>query len=219
MIPAEGIQKLEAKLRAYNDTTSTQIAIVTVSTLGPYPVEEYGIRLARKWQIGQKDKDNGILILLAKEERKVDIQTGYGVGQFVSDIDANRIIRELMVPNFKAGDYYTGLDLATDRMILLLSGGFVAEESSGLEAIPLAVLIVVLLGFGVFLIIIGIGASKSGQHTYSGRGHHVPPTIWGGGFGGGGFSRGGGFGGGSSGGSFGGFGGGGFGGGGASGGW
>jgi uncharacterized protein len=219
MIPAEGIQKLEAKLRAYNDTTSTQIAIVTVPTLGAYPVEEYGIRLARKWQIGQKDKDNGILILLAKEERKVDIQTGYGVGQFVSDIDANRIIRELMVPNFKSGDYYTGLDLATDRMILLLSGGFVAEESSGLEDIPLAVLIVVLLGFGVFLIIIGIGASKSGQHTYSGRGHHVPPTIWGGGFGGGGFSRGGGFGGGSSGGSFGGFGGGGFGGGGASGGW
>lgn len=221
MLPEDGVQRLEAKLRAYNDTTSTQIAIVTVPSIGAYPVEEYGIRLARKWQIGQKDKDNGILILLAKEERKVDIQTGYGVGQFVSDIDANRIIRDLMIPNFKAGDYYTGLDLATDRMILLLSGGFVAEKSSGLEAIPLAVLIAVLFGVGVFLIIIGIGASKSGQHTYSGRGHHIPPTIWGGGLGAGGFGRGSGFGGGgfSGGGGFGGFGGGGFGGGGASGGW
>jgi uncharacterized protein len=219
MLTEESIQRLEAKLRVYNDTTSTQIAIVTVPTLGAYPVEEYGIRLARKWQIGQKGKDNGILILLAKEERKVDIQTGYGVGQYISDIDANRIIRDLMIPNFKAGDYYTGLDLATDRMILLLSGGFVAEKSSGLDEIPIAILIIVILGVGVFLIAIGTAASKSGQHTYSGRGHHMPPTIWGGGFGSGGFGSGGSFGGGSGGGGFGGFGGGGFGGGGASGGW
>lgn len=215
MIDANGVQELEAKLLAFNDSTSTQIAIVTVPSLGDYPVEEYGIRLARKWKIGQKDKDNGILILLAKQERKIDIQTGYGVGQYISDIDANRIIRELMVPNFKNGDYFTGLDLATDRMILLLGGGFVADSKNTDDQFPIWVFFLIL----IILIIFIRFASKnnggnSGPQTYSGRGYRrsSPPPFFGGGFGGGGF-------GGSSGGGFGGFGGGGFGGGGASGDW
>lgn len=220
MLSPEEAARLESKLVAYDDSTSTQIAIVTVPTIGDYPVEEYGIRLARKWGIGEKDKNNGILILIARDERKFDIQTGYNIGQYISDIDANRILREIMTPNFKQGQYYKGLDESTDRMILLLSGGFVADaKGSGGSAMGTMLLILILV---VIIILISMRSEK--HHTYTGSGHrgYIPPFIGGGlgGFGrssGGGF--GGGFGGGGSSGGFGGFGGGGFGGGGASGGW
>jgi len=217
MLSPEEVARLESKLVAYDDSTSTQIAIVTVPTIGEYPVEEYGIRLARKWGIGEKDKNNGILILIARDERKFDIQTGYNIGQYISDIDANRILREIMTPNFKQGQYYKGLNESTDRMILLLSGGFAADAKGGGgggSAMGTIILILILI---VIIILISMRAEK--HHTYTGSGHrgYIPPFI-GGGFGGFGGSSGGGFGGGSGGG-FGGFGGGGFGGGGASGGW
>lgn len=211
MLSEQEANLLENKLKTYSDTTSTQIAIVTVPTIGDYPVEEYGIRLARKWGIGNKEKDNGILILIAQKERKFDIETGYKVGQFVSDIDANRILREIVTPNFKEGKYYEGLDEATDKMIVLLSGGFMPNQKP--EGLPWqAIFIIVLI---IFFIIIRFSSKKGDFHTYSGTGHRgsIPPFWGGGGFGGG---SSGGFGGG---GGFGGFGGGGFGGGGASGGW
>jgi uncharacterized protein len=211
MLSEQEVSLLENKLKTYSDTTSTQIAIVIVPTLGDYPVEEYGIRLARKWGIGNKEKDNGILILIAQKERKFDIETGYKVGQFISDIDANRILREIVTPNFKANQYYEGLNKATDQMIALLSGGFMPNQKS--ENLPLGAIFIII--FIILLIIIRF-SKKENYHTYSGTGHrgNIPPFWGGGGFGGG---SSGGFGGG--GGGFGGFGGGGFGGGGASGGW
>lgn len=212
MLHPQEIAALESKLVNYNDTTSTQIAIVTVPTIGEYPVEEYGIRLARKWGIGEKDKNNGILILIAQNERKFDIQTGYNIGQYISDIDANRILREILTPAFKEEQYYQGLDLATDRMILLLSGGFVADE----EAQPMGLMGIFLIIFILIIVFVIIASKAEKYHTYTGNGHKgynsPPPFIGGGGFGGFG-------GGGGSSGGFGGFGGGGFGGGGASGGW
>ena len=220
MLSPQEVESLENKLVQYDDTTSTQIAIVTVPTIGNYPVEEYGIRLSRKWGIGDKEKDNGILILIAQQERKVDIETGYKVGQYISDIDANRIIRNIITPNFKNGQYYQGLNQATDRMIQLLSGGFKADSSTpSTHNWGLVIIILIII---ILIIIFSNRNNNNGQHTYTGSGYkdYFPP-IWGGGFGGGSF--GGGFGGGSSsggfGGGFGGFGGGGFGGGGASGGW
>ncbi|HUH73883.1 MAG TPA: TPM domain-containing protein [Chitinophagales bacterium] len=216
MLSEQEVSLLETKLNNYNDTTSTQIAIVTVTTIGNYPVEEYGIRLARKWGIGNKEKDNGILILIAKDERKFDIETGYRVGQYVSDIDANRILREIVTPNFKDGNYYAGLDEATDKMILLLNGGFLPDAES--DSLPLGAIVIIIVMIIFFILM--FSNKNDGNSTYTSTGHqrNIPP-IWGGGFGGG-LGGGGGFGGGSSGGGgFGGFGGGGFGGGGASGGW
>lgn len=216
MLNAQETAALESKLVGYSDTTSTQIAVVTVPTIGEYPVEEYGIRLARKWGIGEKGKDNGILILIAQKERKFDIQTGYRIGQYVSDIDANRILRESLRPAFLQGQYYQGLDEATTKMMQLLSGGFSADakksDSMGMGKIFLLI-------FVLLILFIYISSKAEKHHTYTGKGHkgYSPPPFIGGGFGGFG---GGGFGGGSSGGGgFGGFGGGGFGGGGASGDW
>ena len=205
---------LENKLVNYYDTTSTQIAVVIIETLGNYPVEEYGIRLARKWGIGNKEKDNGILILIAKQERKFDIETGYRIGQYISDIDANRILRNTLTPNFKAGNYYQGLDEATDQMITLLSGGFINDDSD--DEMPVWVIVFIIFVVILLMIIISKG-SQSQTYTGSGYDNDGFPPFFGGGLGGSGF--GGGFGGGRSSGGFGGFGGGGFGGGGASGGW
>lgn len=122
-------QQLEEKLEAYNDSTSTQIAVVTVNTVGDYAIDDYGIRLARKWAIGQKDKDNGILILVAKDDRKMDIEVGSHIEGLVSNYDCIRIINDLMVPAFKQSNYYKGIDDATDRIIGLMNGTFKSSST------------------------------------------------------------------------------------------
>jgi uncharacterized protein len=210
MLTADEESMLEEKLVGYNDTTSTQIAVVTVPNLGVYPVEEYSLRLGRKWGIGEKDKNNGILILISKEDRKIDIGTGYGVGQYVSDIDAQRMINELIKPAFKQGNYFEGINATVDRMILLLSGGFVADFKASDGKIPIGSIIFIVI---ILVIFVYTTSRRSSQYTYKKGGYSGGP-FWGGGFGGGGFG-----GGSSDGGGFGGFGGGSFGGGGASGDW
>lgn len=220
-------QQLESKLVAFADTSSTQIAVVIMRSVGDYDIADYGVRLAQQWGIGTKGKDNGILLLVAKEDRKVTIQTGYGVEGAVPDAIAFQIIRNIITPAFRQGDYFTGINRATDALISYTKGEFKAEPrknrggggSGGLilTVIIIAVIISLLAGRG--------GGKGGGGQVIGGRG--ASDLFWltmlsgmgrggnrGGGFGGG---DGGGFGGG--GGGFGGFGGGSFGGGGSSGSW
>ncbi|MCR5887848.1 TPM domain-containing protein [Hymenobacter sp. J193] len=216
--------RLEQKLVAYNDSTSSQIAIVTVQTLDGYEVADYAQRLGESWGVGRKGKNNGLLILVSNVEHKVTIQTGYGLEGAIPDALAKRVISNVIVPNFRAGQYYTGLDEATTRLIALASGEYKAEpratgdyeDSSGsgwMFWVILGILIIILIsrmrGGG------GGGGGFGGRRNRGFGGGFIPPIILGGGgFGGGGFGGGGGGGGG-----FGGFGGGSFGGGGASGDW
>src|SRR5690606_21131919 len=104
------IQQLESKLVAFSDTTTTQIAVVLIQSLDGYEVADYGVRLAQKWGIGGKENDNGILLLASLEDRKVTIQTGYGVEGAVPDAIAYRIINNEIKPSFSRQDYFTGLD-------------------------------------------------------------------------------------------------------------
>lgn len=212
---------LENKLVRYSDSTSTQIVVVTIETIEGEDIAMLATEWAHQWGIGQKDKDNGILILLAKEERKVQIATGYGVEHLLTDALSSRIVRNVLIPNFKKGDYYGGLDQATDVIFQILNGEYQNDAPrqsttgrKGFKFLPILIFIVIL-----FLISRGRkgGGRNGGRRSASstlldvlilsslGRG--------GGGFGGGGS---GGFG---SGGFGGGFGGGGFGGGGAGGSW
>jgi uncharacterized protein len=205
---------LEIKLVAYNDSTSTQVAIVTMQNLGGYDAASFSFELAEKWGIGRKSKNNGILILMSVEERDVFIATGYGVEEFVTDALAKRIVNNYLIPNFKQGNFYKGFDEATDVIIGLLTGQFKAEDLKVRRDLPpIEVIIFFII---IFIIIIFIGnRGDNGGGTYTGRGyrpHRSCPIIWGG-------SRGGSSWGGSSGGGFGGFGGGSFGGGGAGGKW
>ena len=209
------ISTLEHKLVAYNDSTSTQILVLLVDDLQGYSVEQYATEIGHSWGVGQKDKGNGVVILVkpkkGSERGQVNISPGYGMEQYVTDATAKRISDREMIPAFKEGDYYTGIDNAVNTIMDLCSGKFTQDEYAGDEGFPLWLVIL----FIIAIVIIFSKFSDNNGQSYTGGGTR---TIWipmGGGFGGGSFGGGGGF----SGGGFGGFGGGGFGGGGASGSW
>jgi uncharacterized protein len=217
---------LEQKLVAYNDSTSSQIAVVTVPTLGGNDIADYSQKLYESWGIGRKGQNNGILILVAIQEHTARIQTGYGLEGAVPDALAKRIISNTLVPAFRQNQYYAGLDRGTDQLIALAKGEYKADpadarprgrrDNSG-SGFGFWIIIAVLVLF--FLLRSRGGGGRGGRGGIGGG--FVPPIIFGdfsggrGVFGGGG----GGFGGGGGGGGFGGFGGGSSGGGGASGSW
>lgn len=236
----EQIAALEHKLVAYDDSTSNQIAIVTVPDIGDNAIEDYALQIFRTWGIGNKKSNNGVLVLAAIKDRKVYIQTGLGLEGVIPDITAKSIIDNEIVPNFRGSDrdnYYRGFDHAADALMKAAAGEYKAPEGyakrgrrhgrgSGTGNI-------IGLAFFVFIILIVIiarnrgGGGGGGGGLFGGSGI-LPFMIgtmvgrgfrdndgWGGG-GGGGWSGGGGD---SGGGGFGGFGGGDSGGGGASGSW
>lgn len=213
-------EALEKKVRDYNDSTSSAIVIVTVPDLQGYDISELALKYLRGWGIGTKEKNNGVLILVSKAERKANIQTGYGMEGVLPDITAKHIIDEVMVPNFKANDYYRGFDQTIDAIILAASGEYKADpkpmQGGGISFKTILIIIIII----IFLLsrLGGGGGNYMSRGGSSGLGWFVLGNLLGGGSRGGFGGGGGGFGGGGGGG-FGGFGGGGGGGGGASGGW
>lgn len=203
---------LEQMLRNYNDTTSTQIYVVTIKDLGGYDISDYASRLGEKWKVGKKGKDNGAVILIkpriGNERGKVFIATGYGLEPVLTDARVGRIIDKYMIPYFMEGEYYAGTKTAVEAIIGYLSGQFQADEAEddGRSSSTIMWVIAII----VFIAVI-VYANRKGNNdqdddsSNTGGGGFFPPI----------FPRGrGGFGGGSSGG-FGGGGGGRFGGGGA----
>ncbi len=220
---------LEQKLDAYNDSTSSAIVIITVPNLDGYDIAEVSLKYLRDWGIGTKDKNNGVVILVSKNDHKARIETGYGMEGVLPDITAKEIIDDRMIPAFKQDDYYRGFDNAVDAIIQAAAGEYKAEPKSSNKGgkFPAFVILVVL-----FIIIIAFikGGGGGGGSYMSRRGStglgalpwFILGNMLGGGGRGGGNWGGGGFGGGGfggGGGGFGGFGGGSGGGGGASGGW
>lgn len=227
LLTPDQIASLEAKLVAYDDTTSNQIAVVLVKTLNGLEPNDYATQLGREWGVGGKEFNNGLVILIStgndgQEKRKVYIATGYGLEGAIPDIIAKRIVDREMVPNLQAGNYYRALDEATDALIKAAAGEYKAPEGyrnrgEGEGGIPVGLIIFIIIMVIIFASRGGGGRGGGGMLSRRGyRGWNSgPPIFFPGGFGGGG---GGGFGGGGGGG-FGGFGGGGFGGGGAGGDW
>ncbi|SHE64852.1 uncharacterized protein SAMN05443144_102218 [Fodinibius roseus] len=215
MLGSSERQQLETKLRNYRDTTTTVIAIATLESLNGISIEETATTLFNEWKMWEDDRDNGVLILIAPNDRKIRIEVGYGLEGAIPDVMANRIIRDILSPSFRKGDYYAGLDRATSAMIQLASGEYTGqltgERSSRQEDDTISFIIFVL-----FLVFVIYSSRRGGGGKGKGRRRTLGPGgfIWlgGGGFGGG-SGGGGGFGGFSGGGGFG------SGGGGASGGW
>ena len=210
-------EMLENKLRNYRDTTTNVIAIATLPDLNDFPIEEVATKLFNDWKMWHEDRYNGILIVIAPNEREMRIEVGYGLEGAVPDVVAGRIIREVLAPSFKQGDFYEGLDRATTIMIDLAEGeyeGNLTRERSSRSEDDIASLIVFFL-FIAFVIYVSSrrGGGKNGRRRRTlGSGGFI--WLGGGSGSSGGFSSGGGsFGGFSGGGSFG------SGGGGASGGW
>lgn len=213
------IETLEQKLTNYNDTTSTQIAIVTIKSIGDYDANQYASELGERWGVGGSKNDNGLVILVALNERKVAIQTGYGMEHIVPDAIAKRITERTLKPNFQQGEFYKGLNEATNLIISLASGEYQADpqataDGEGGPSLLTIVIIVLVLVFVMSRFKSGGGRGGRGVRSLGG------PILGPGAFGtfrtGGGMFGGGGGGFGGGGGGFGGFGGGSFGGGGAS---
>ena len=210
-------QALENKLVAFDDSTSTQIAVVIIPSLNGNDVADYNVKLGRAWGVGGKEFSNGVILLIVKADRKLNIATGYGVEGALPDITSKHIIDEVIVPNFKGNDYYRGIEEGTDAIMQAVKGEYKAPENYGRKKLPGSRIIFIIIMIIVFLII-SSGGGRGGGSFMSRRGF----AAWtlanmignSGGRGGGGWS-----GGGGSSGGFGGFGGGSFGGGGASGSW
>lgn len=230
MLSKQEADALEQKLVAYNDSSSTQIAIVTVNDLHGYDRADYSQRLAEKWGIGQKGLNNGILILVKPKTSEtsrgeVFIAPGYGLEGVIPDIVCAQIIDNEILPAFRAGAYYQGLDRATSTLMSLASGEFPPDQygkRNGDKLGNLSPLIFIIVLIIMIMFIRSNGGSNQRHISKKGlplwllltmmnSGSNSHRGSWGGFSGGGGFSRGGG--------GFGGFGGGSFGGGGAGGSW
>jgi uncharacterized protein len=223
-LSAEELGKLEQKLLAYSDSTSTQVSIVLLGSVGVYDISDYAFQLGEKWGIGGKGKDNGILILAAMNDRKVFIATGRGMEGVVPDALAKRIVNNLILPNFKTEAYYLGLDEATTMIFKLASGEYKADEVMADEDNPIFGILFLLFFIFIFVVLPIIKNRKDNNNHMGGKGGGIDfwtTLLLANALGGGGRGRSGGsFGDFSSGGgSFGGFGGGSFGGGGAGGSW
>ncbi|QGY39587.1 hypothetical protein GM415_05465 [Pseudodesulfovibrio cashew] len=234
MISPKVRQTLEARLADLDRTDSTQIAVLTVPSLEGEDINDFSIRVTDAWKIGQKNEDNGVLLLVSKADRKLRIEVGYGLEGVLTDVLSGQIITNVIAPRFKAGDYDSGFLDGVGAISGAVRGEFKAapvktSRRSGRGALPLIIIPMIL--FVALTEIFGRRRRAArmsgwdgldGQHgRSSAMGSAASTLFWlsllggghrggGGGFGGGGFGDGGGFGG---------FGGGGFGGGGASGDW
>lgn len=218
-LTAAQVQALENKLVAYDDSTSSQIAIVIVDELGGYDISEYGLALGRTWGVGGKEFSNGVILLVAMGERKSRIEVGYGLEGAIPDITAKSILDNSLTPFFKEENYYRGLDRATDDIIKAAAGEYKApanyanrkKKGTGYGSIIGLIIL--------FIILSAIGGGRGSGGAMSGAGWIIGSMLGSSGRRGGWSGGGGGWSGGGGGGGFGGFGGGGFGGGGASGSW
>ena len=219
---------LTAKLADLETRTKRQLVVATLNSLEGYEISDYGYRLGRQWAIGQDgkgetEKDNGVILIIAPNERKMRIEVGYGLEPILTDGLSSTIIRNDITPPFKEGDFPGGINAGVDRIVTQLElpadeaakiASAAQERSQRSEGVPFGAIIFVL--FLIFFVLIPMIRSMNGGGRRHRRGGMGPVIIWGGG--GSSWGGGSGFGGGGGGGGFGG-GGGSFGGGGASGGW
>lgn len=221
--------QLETSLDSFNRVTSIEITIVTVKSLGPYDASSYSFELGNRWGVGKRGKDNGVVILASRDDRKIFIATGYGMEGVLPDGLVGRIYREEMTPAFREGKFYEGFQNAITAIYLASKGEYKADPPAaqdnepGLGARIIGLIIIFII---ILILLFGRKGGGGGGGNYMSRrgtdfltGAILGSLLGGGGHRGGGGGFGGGFGGGSGGGGFGGFGGGSFGGGGAGGSW
>jgi uncharacterized protein len=218
VLSADEAALLEQKAEEFEASSSNQVAIVTIKSIGSYDVEDYAVQVFNRWGIGTQKHENGVLILAAINEHRMNITTGKGLEGALTDLVCGRIIRNEMAPAFREGNYYLGFDRALTSVIAATKGEYKGEEKRGRNVGSKGIATAIV----IFLIILWIiRRSGGGGGSYMSRrgfggfgGGFLTGSLLSGGWG----SSGGGWGGGGGGG-FGGFGGGSTGGGGASGSW
>lgn len=124
------VSSLEQKLAAYEDSTSNQIAVLTIPTLDGTPIEQFSLNVSEQWKLGQKGKDNGALLLIAVQDHQMRIETGYGLEGVLPDATCNEIIRNEIAPDFKRNDFDAGVDAGITAMIQAIGGEYVSSTDS-----------------------------------------------------------------------------------------
>ena len=209
--PTEKAQ-LEEKLIRYSDSTTTQIVVVTIESLKGEDVSQLATKWAHTWGLGQAKEDNGVIILVAKSERKIAINPGYGLEDRLTAGIGGEIIRNIIIPEFKAGSYYKGLDKGADALFDVFKGKYKGTRKQAAEGQDFPFFIFIII---IAIVIFLMSRNKGGGANAGNNGGGGPSLLdviilsnlgrsGGGGFGGfgGGSSGGGGFGGGFGGGGF-----------------
>jgi uncharacterized protein len=151
----EQVAALDSKLRSFEQAKGSQVAVLVVPTTRPEEIEQYAIRVAEAWKLGRKGVDDGALLLVARDDRRVRIEVGYGLEGVLPDATANRIIDEVIVPRFRGGDYYGGIDAGVDRIMRVIEGeplppperrGTASDGVSGLGNLLPVLLVFALVG-------------------------------------------------------------------------
>lgn len=158
MLSSDAASRLEQKLAAFEQGQTTQIVVLTIPSLQGDDIDQFTIRVAEQWKIGQKDKDNGVLLVLAQAERRVRIEVGMGLQGVLPDITAGRIIRDVMRPYLKAGNFEQGIDAGVDGIIAATKGEFKvtpADRKSRLGKSGASTMLTFLLFTGVAAVVLG----------------------------------------------------------------
>ncbi len=153
ILTAATIDKLERELTAYEDSTSNQIAILTISSLDGEPLETYSMRVVEEWKLGTEEKDNGVLLLIAVDDHKIRIEVGYGLEGVLTDAICSRIIRNEIAPAFRQNQYDEGVTNAIHAMIAAIGGEYVSEDSADSDQLELGLVPRILIGLFIFSIL------------------------------------------------------------------
>jgi uncharacterized protein len=162
LTPAQA-QALDQKLRAFEQRKGSQLAVLLVPTTQPESIEQFSIRVVEAWKLGRRGVDDGVLLLVAKDDRAVRIEVAYGLEGALPDVIADRIIEQVVVPRFRNGQYYEGINEAVDRIIGVLDGEALPEptqrtrsrSSEGIGNVLPLLLMVVFVGSGILRRMLG----------------------------------------------------------------
>lgn len=155
-LTAEQQSTLETKLAAFEREKGSQIAVLIVPTTKPEAIEQYSIRAAEQWKLGRKGVDDGVLLLIAKQDRKLRMEVGYGLEGALNDATAKRIIAEMITPRFKEGHFYEGIEAGLERVIAVVGGEALpapADSSKNETSFASDFDIQDVLIFGIFIVV------------------------------------------------------------------
>lgn len=131
VIPADARQRIEQKLAGFEQKTGAQVAVLTVPSLEGEAIEDFSLRVVEAWKLGQKGKDNGVLFLIAPQDRRMRIEVGYGLEGDLTDLETNKIMDNVVAPNFRNGDYGGGIERGVDGILAALQGQEVVAPETG----------------------------------------------------------------------------------------
>jgi uncharacterized protein len=133
LLDMKTLTSIEQKLKAHEESTSNQVAVLIVKTLDGEVLESYSLKVFTTWKLGQKDKDNGVLLLIAVKDRRLRIEVGYGLEGSLTDLKGGRIIRNVIVPEFKRGNFPKGIEAGVDAILGTIEGTYAPGDKDGGE--------------------------------------------------------------------------------------